>query len=80
VLAGVAAALLLATAPFFVAGGLLAPLWAVIILCAVWVGLVGLAVRWFRRHPLRVLPLPVVAAAVWVGGLSLGEALLGWTA
>ncbi len=80
VLAGIALALVVALAPFFLASGLVAPLWAVIIFSVVWVGLVGLGVRWVRRHPLRVLPLPFVAAALWIGGVSLGEALLGWTA
>jgi hypothetical protein len=35
---------------------------------------------WLRRRPLWTLPLPVIAAVIWFGGLSAGEAWLGWTA
>jgi hypothetical protein len=80
VLAVVAVVALLALAPFFLAAGLLAPAWAVAALVAIWVALLVLAVLWFRRHPWWVVPLPVVAALVWYGGISAGEALLGWTA
>jgi len=65
---------------FYVSAGLVAPLWAVIGLVIVWLSLVVLGVVWFRRHPLRVLVLPVVAVAVWFGVITLGERLLGWTA
>ena len=34
---------------------------------------------WIRRKPLWVIPLPFVAAAIWLGGMSAGEAWLGWT-
>ena len=80
VLAGVAILALLAQAPFFFAAGLVAPGWAVVLLVAVWLALVALGVAWFRRRPWWVLPLPVLAAAIWFGGMSAGEAFLGWTA
>jgi len=70
---------LVALAPFFFAAGLLAPLWAVILLVGVWVALFVLGCLWFRRRPLWTLPLPLVAAIVWFGGISAGEAWLGWT-
>ena len=50
------------------------------LLVLVWLALVVLAVDWFRRRPWWVVPLPVVAAVVWFGGISVGEAWLGWTA
>jgi hypothetical protein len=80
VVAAVAVLALLVQAPFFFSAGLVAPAWAVVLLVLVWLALVVLAVVWFRRHPWWVVPLPVVAALVWFGGISAGEALLGWTA
>ena len=78
--AGVAMLALVALAPFYFAAGLMAPLWAVIVLAAVWVALFVLGCLWFRRRPLWTLPLPVVAVLIWWGGLTAGEAWLGWTA
>ena len=72
-------ALLLVALPFYLASGLLAPLWAIVVLLLVWGLLFVLACRWFRRHPYRVLVLPVLAAAFWFASISAGEALLGWT-
>lgn len=70
---------LLVLAPFFFASGLMAPGWAVVTFVAIWLALFVTGCLWVRRHPLRVVPLPVVAAAVWFGGMSAGEAWLGWT-
>ena len=70
---------LLALAPFFFASGLLAPGWAVVTFVAIWLALFVAGCLWVRRHPLRVVPLPVLAAGVWFGGMSAGEAWLGWT-
>jgi hypothetical protein len=79
VLGGLALAGLLAMSIWFFATGLMVPLWAVIGFIAVWVGLVVLGVVWIRRHPWRVLLLPVVAAVILFGGLRAGATLLGWT-
>ena len=78
--AGVAMAALAVIGIFYVSAGLVAPLWAVIGLVIIWVALVVLGIFWFRRHPFRVLVLPVVAVVVWFGVITLGEQLLGWTA
>jgi hypothetical protein len=79
--AGVLAlAAMLAIAPFFLASGLMAPAWAVGIFVAVWVVLFVLGCFWVRRKPLWVVPLPFIAAAFWLGGMSAGGAWLGWTA
>jgi hypothetical protein len=80
VAAAVAMAALVVLAPFFLAAGLVAPLWAVVVLVVVWVALFVLGCLWFRRRPLWTLPLPVVALLVWLGGVSAGSAWLGWTA
>lgn len=79
VLGGLALAGLLAMSIWFFATGLMAPLWAVIGFIAVWAVLVVLGFVWIRRHPWRVLLLPVVAAIILFGGLRAGATLLGWT-
>lgn len=80
VAAGVAMAAMAVIGFFYLASGLVAPLPAVIGLMVVWGILVILGLRWFRRRPLRVVVLPVVAVAVWLAVITLGERLLGWTA
>ena len=79
VLGGLALAGLLAMSIWFFATGLMAPLWAVIGFIAVWVVLVVLGSLWIRRHPWRVVLLPVIAAIILFGGIRAGTALLGWT-
>ena len=74
-LAGMAAVGLL-----YLASGLLAPVWAVIVLCALWFVMAVLCIVWFRTRPLLVLAMPFIAWAVWFVALSLGDVLLGWTA
>jgi hypothetical protein len=80
VLAGLGIALMMAMLPFYLASGLMAPMWAIIVLLLIWVTLFGLALHWFRRHPVRVLMLPLLAAGIWFGAMYAGEGLLGWTA
>lgn len=80
VVAALGMLLLLVALPFYLASGLMAPLWAIVVLLMVWVVLFVLGIRWFARHPYRVLVLPVVAAAIWFAAMTAGEALLGWTA
>ena len=79
VLGGVALAVLLALGPFFFASGLMAPGWAVAVFVGAWLVLFVLGCLWIRRRPLRVVPLPFLAAGVWLGGMSAGGAWLGWT-
>jgi hypothetical protein len=78
--AGLAMAAMAVIGLFYVSAGLVAPLWAVILLMIIWVGLVVIGVLWFRRRPFLVLLLPVIAVLVWFGVITLGEQLLGWTA
>ena len=64
----------------YLVSGLVAPLWAVVLLVACWLVLGLCAVRWVRRRPLVVLALPFVGVALWWAVVSLGEVLFGWTA
>jgi len=79
VLGGLALVAMLALAPFFVASGLMAPGWAVVVFIVIWLALFVQGCLWIRRKPLRVIPLPFAAAAIWLGGMSAGGAWLGWT-
>ena len=79
VLGALALAALLALAPFFVASGLMAPGWAVVVFVVIWLVLFVLGCVWIRRKPLWVIPLPFVAAAIWLGGMTVGGEFLGWT-
>ena len=78
VIGALALAALVALAPFFIASGLMAPGWAVALFIAVRLALFVAGCVWIRRRPLRVIPLPFVAVAIWFGGMTGGE-LLGWT-
>ena len=80
VLGALALTAMLVLAPFFLASGLMAPGWAVVLLVVIWLALFVVGCVWIRRRPLWVIPLPFVAAAIWFGGMSAGEAWLGWTA
>jgi hypothetical protein len=79
VLGALALVAMLVLAPFFVSSGLMAPGWAVVVLVVIWLALFVLGCLWIRRKPLWVVPLPFVAAAIWLGGMSAGGAWLGWT-
>lgn len=73
----IAAGLHLVAGYFYIASGLLAPLWAVALLMLIWLALAvwGYGIR---NRPI-VLLVPVVAAVVWFVILTAGETLLGWT-
>jgi len=70
----------LATLVWYMASGLMAPGWAVIALLAIWLALFALAIYLLRTRPVWVLLVPVLAAAIWFGAMSAGDAWLGWTA
>lgn len=66
--------------PFTVASGLLAPLWAVVALYALWLVATTVLVHTARRRPLAAPLVPIGnALLLWVV-ISAGEAWLGWTA
>ena len=64
---------------FYAASGLLVPGPWLFLLWVVYLVLVSVGVRLFRRRSYLVLAVPVVAAVVWFGTLTAGEAWLGWT-
>ncbi len=65
---------------FYAASGLLVPGPWLFLLWVVFLVLVSVGVRLFRRRSYLVLAVPVVAAVVWFGTLSAGEAWCsGWT-
>lgn len=71
---------LLVTLPFYLASGLAAPLWAIVVLMIFWLVLLITAFRWFTSRPWLVLLIPFLAVAVWFGAMTLGEQVLGWQA
>jgi hypothetical protein len=64
---------------FYLASGLLAPLWAVAGLAIIWIVLAALAVWQWRTRPGWVIATPFCAAAIWFTVLWLGDVFLGWT-
>jgi hypothetical protein len=75
---GIAGIAVMAFLYFF--SGLIAPLWAVIVLNVIWLVHLVLGCKWFMTHPIRVLFLPVSLAVIWFGAIYAGEAFLDWTA
>ena len=75
----VAIPLHLAAGFIYLTSGLVAPLWAVLLLLIVWVGLSIIGVR-NKHRPLFVLAVPVAAAVVWFVVVQGGSLLFGWTA
>ena len=59
---------------------LVAPRTAALVLQAGWVVLLVVLVMVWRRWPWRAALVPVVALVVLIGVVSLGGAVLGWTA
>lgn len=64
----------------YAAAGLVAPLWAVLLLWAAWLVLLVVLVRLWRRRPPLALAVPVGALGLILGVVTLGEQALGWTA
>ena len=63
---------------FYVAAGLVAPLYGIVVLWILWVALLAVAVWLLRRHPLWILAIPFVAVGILYGGIAFGETVLGW--
>lgn len=78
--AGMALALHVGIGLFYVAAGLLAPLWAVVILQVLWLVFTLGWVLLVRRRSWWNLAVPVVSATTWYLVITAGEQLLGWTA
>jgi hypothetical protein len=81
VVAAVVAALLhLVVGWFYLASGLVAPLWAVVLLLVLWSAMTVAGWHLARRRSYRVLLVPLAGAAVWLALLWFGGEVLGWTA
>jgi hypothetical protein len=65
---------------FYAASGLVAPLWAVMLLGGWWVGLAVVLIRLARRGSWWTPAVPVVGFGTWWAALTAGEQWLGWTA
>lgn len=65
---------------WFIASGLLAPLWAIIGLLVIWAAGLIWAIIVRRRLPWVVLALPFALMLLWLLVITAGEHLLGWTA
>ena len=64
----------------FSASGLLAPLYGIALVYLGWaLGLFGV-IRWWRSTPKAVLLMPFAALVWWFAVMSIGGAVLGWTA
>ena len=66
--------------PFTVASGLLAPLWAVLLLYGLWLAGALLLVKLARPRPFATPIVPAVNALLLWAVISGGEIWLGWTA
>lgn len=64
---------------FYLSSGLVAPLWAIVVLLAWWVVQSVALVRLALRRSYWVLAVPVVAAVTWFAALSLGAWVFDWT-
>jgi hypothetical protein len=65
---------LLGTLAFYAASGLLAPGWAVVLMCLIWLAVLSVAIWLLRsRRPVYVLLTPLASALVWFGTLTAGE-------
>ncbi len=62
------------------ATGLLMPLPGVAVMYVLWFALFAVAWRWRPRNSWVLLAIPLAAIVVWVAGVSLGEAVFGFTA
>lgn len=65
---------------FYLAAGLVAPQWAVLLLQAAWLVLLVVLVRVGARRPPYALLVPLAAAVLIASAVTAGEQLLGWTA
>lgn len=65
---------------FIVVSGLVAPLWAVLLMTLVWLALAVLLFRMVRRRSWWTPVIPLLAMVFWVTTLTVGENALGWTA
>ncbi|MGY1810740.1 hypothetical protein ACI8AF_25520 [Blastococcus sp. SYSU D00669] len=80
VVAGLSAVAHLVVGVFYLSSGLVAPLWAVVVLAVWWLLLAVQLSRLALRGSWWTPAVPVVAFATWYVVLTVGEQALGWTA
>jgi hypothetical protein len=64
----------------YLASGLVAPLWGIVVLYVGWLAGLWLTVSLLRRRSGWALAMPVAALAFWLLVITLGESVFGWTA
>ncbi len=64
---------------FVFASGLVAPLWAVAVLVAFWLVAVVASLRTWRRKMYSPVMWGVAVGLAWIGLISVGGALFGWS-
>jgi hypothetical protein len=79
VVAGLSGAVHGVVGVFYLAAGLVAPFWAIVVLVVWWLLQATVLVVWARRGSWWTPAVPVVAFGTWWGALTAGEQLLGWT-
>jgi hypothetical protein len=65
---------------WYAASGLVAPVWGVVVLLAVWVVLAVALWRLARRRSGWSAGIPVIDAAFWLAFIEAGAAIFDWTA
>lgn len=76
----VAAAGMLFVGFIYLASGLVAPFWAIVMLWIIWLALAWYGLRLARTGSYLVLVLPFAGGAIWYVVLTVGEQALGWQA
>lgn len=64
----------------YAVSGLVAPLWAVVVLLALWFAMFVACCTWWSSHPRRITVVALGLAVLWFAALNAGGAWLGWTA
>ncbi|MEX1162094.1 MAG: hypothetical protein WEB03_00795 [Nitriliruptor sp.] len=81
VVAGTALVLLHAVVGYLTLSlGLVAPMWAVLVLLTAWAVIGVVAWRWRIRHPFLAMLAPFVTVALVLAVVALGGRFLGWSA
>ncbi|MBM9460247.1 hypothetical protein JK386_10050 [Nocardioides sp. zg-536] len=62
----------------YAASGLLAPVWAVVLLLLTWLVMFALCFVWWRPYPKRVVALGVLSFVWWFVAVVTGGVLLDW--
>lgn len=62
------------------ASSLVAPPWAVVVLWVAWIAAAAWAIRTWRRHAFVPLLAAGLTVVFWVGFITFGDLVLGWTA